>query len=65
MLEVYILLKSGVYIQHICGVYSSEPSARKAADEFQKKEPDYYHTFLIIKTELDKNREEDSYECSS
>ncbi len=53
---MYLVLKMGVYIQDICGIYSTFEKAFERAKQCKKLEEDDYHTFTICDTyDIDQN----------
>lgn len=58
----YMVIRYGVYIQGIYGVYTSLKDAFAAKTEAKEKEPDEYHTFKIVSSTLDKREYIDTRE---
>jgi hypothetical protein len=52
-MAVYVVIQSGVYRHGIGGVFSTEQLARAAAIQLLAKEPDKYHSYEIVRCELD------------
>ena len=53
-MEIYLVIKRGVYIQGIFGVYNTRIKAEKAIKIAKKQENDDYHTFDIIQADMNK-----------
>jgi len=56
-MEIYIVVRLGVYMQGIFGVYSSLKLAKEAKVKAKELEPDDYHNFYIMQYTLDNNEE--------
>lgn len=52
--SIYLVIKHGVYIQGIFGVYDNYNLAKKALKEAQELESDDYHLFYLIGTNVNK-----------
>lgn len=52
MTDLYLVIKEGVYIQGIFGVYDTLDKAKEALKKAIKRESDNYHHFNIIHTKL-------------
>lgn len=50
---MWIVVRRGVYMQGIVGVYSTNQKAQEALTEAKKLEPDKYHTFEINNVKID------------
>lgn len=46
-MQLFIVIKQGVYIQGIYGIYDNYADAEIALEEAEAKEPDNYHKFDI------------------
>lgn len=53
-MKIYVVIRRGVYLQGIVGVFDNEEKATSAMNLCKKHEPDNYHSFSIIETELNK-----------
>lgn len=53
-MKLYIVVRHGVYMQGIYGVYDTHGKALVGAREAKSKERDDYHTFKIEEAELNK-----------
>lgn len=51
--EVFVVIKVGVYMQGIGGVFSDDEKAIDAAVKLANDEPDGYHRFKVIPARLD------------
>jgi len=51
-MKVYLVLRMGVYIQGIVGIYDTYIYARDAAFKAKEMETDSYHSFIIHTQEL-------------
>ena len=51
-MNVYVIVKGGVYRHEIRGVYKSRVSAEVAANHLAAKEKDNYHEFEVGKIKL-------------
>lgn len=54
-MKLYIVVRSGVYLQGIYGIYDSIEKAKTAKVNAKSKENDNYHDFEIYETILDKD----------
>ncbi len=50
---VYLVIRTGVYIRGIFGVYRDRGTAEQRLKEAKAREPDNYHDFEIVEAELD------------
>ena len=64
-MPVYLVLKRGVYLQDIGGVFSDFEKAFIALQNLKSKEPDNYHYFNIVKFEIDNESSIAKYNESS
>ncbi len=46
-MELFIVVRTGIYMQGIVGVYTSDDAARLAAERARVAEPDDYHDFEV------------------
>ena len=51
-MEIYILIKMGVYINDIIGIFDDSENTKEIALTMIKNEPDDYHTFYVYKRTL-------------
>ena len=58
-MKVYYVLKHGVYMQGIYGIYDSKEKAIEAMKEAKSKESDNYHDFYICIRNLNEKTYED------
>lgn len=47
MQKVHVVIREGVYMQGIGGVFTTKDLAKEAAKELKKLEPDDWHDFFI------------------
>lgn len=52
MTDVFVVLKKGINIQQVVGVYPTGPAARLAARQAARAEPDNYHEMQVVLVEL-------------
>lgn len=57
----FIVMRWGVYIQGVIGVFSTEEKAQAALEEARKAEYDRYHTFGVLPIEVDRAYPEGSF----
>ena len=50
--QVYVVVRNGVYMQGIGGIFTSDTAAMAAADKLKALEPDDYHTFALVSIRL-------------
>ena len=60
-MKLYIVIKKGIYIQDIIGVFDDLEKAKTSALEKVSEEPDDHHSFHIAETELNKSKDNDTY----
>ena len=61
MKNIYVIIKEGVYMQGVFGVHSTKSKALNTAKKYITDEPDDYHTFTVMKIEIDKIHNRDFY----
>lgn len=52
-MKVWLVLRWGIYVQGIIGIYSSEQLAKEAAQRAKALEPDDYHSFEVTECAVD------------
>ena len=58
-MKVFVIVRYGIYMQGIFGVYSTKDEALIAARLYISNEYDDYHAFEVIEYEMDKIYDED------
>jgi len=51
--NVYVVVRTGVYDRGICGVFSTHALAKATARVCKTREPDDYHEFEVREFEVD------------
>jgi hypothetical protein len=57
MNNIYVIVKKGIYIRDICGVYVNSHYACEQAEELAYEEPDSWHEFAVHKLDTNKRVE--------
>ena len=57
-MNLYVVLKVGIYIRCVCGVFDSLDRAKMAANVLKTSESDDYHGFNIQTVDLNKTLDE-------
>ena len=61
-MKVFLLIRSGVYMQGVFGVYSTMLKAAKAKNKYIEEEEDDYHDFTIVEMYIDETNDTNKVE---
>ena len=57
-MELFIVIKKGIYRHEICGIYDTEPSAINRAKVLAENDKDSYHDYLVCQCDLNQDTED-------
>lgn len=59
-MTIWVVIRCGVYRHEIGGVFSTLDAAKAAAEELQADEPDSWHYYEVLETELDRTARDET-----